>query len=389
MRMGEGREVVAARRLVPVIAAASGRIETGRELPADLVDALHAAGLFRLLLPKSLDGAELAPAEFVRVIEILASADAATAWCVCQTAGCSLSAGYLAPEAAREVFGPPRAVLAWGAGAAGKAEKIAGGYRVNGKWGFASGSRHATWLGGHCRVVLPDGALAQDEAGNLVERTMLFPREIARIEDNWQVIGLRGTGSDSYEVRDLFVPDHLTLSRDVNAEILHPAPLYRFNTNHIYACGFASVALGLAGAMMADFVALAAKKTPREGQARLAESASVQAETGRLHARIEAARSFIACSLEAGMADILAHAALSLDRRMTIRAAASHALAEAREVTVALYHAAGVNAIFNGSPFERRFRDGFAVSQQVQARSNHFETVGRHLLGLPPDLTFA
>ena len=387
--MDEGREVAAARRLAPVIAAAAGRIEMGRELPADLVDALHAAGLFRLLLPKTLDGAELAPARFVRVIETLAGADAATAWCVCQTAGCSLAAGYLAPEAALEVFGPPRAVLAWGAGAAGKAEKIAGGYRVNGKWGFASGSRHATWLGGHCRVTLSDGSLARDESGQLIERTMLFPRERARIEDDWHVIGLRGTGSDSYEVSDLFVPDPLTLSRDVNAEIRDQAPLYRFNTNHIYASGFASVALGLAGAMMGDFVALAARKTPREGQARLAESASVQAETGRLHARLEAARRFIASSLAEGMAEIATTGGLGLDRRMTIRAAASHALAEAREVTVALYHAAGVNAIFNGSPFERRLRDGFAVSQQVQARSNHFETVGRHLLGLPPDLTFA
>ena len=387
--MDERREMAAARRLAPMIAAAAGRIERERELPADLVDALHEAGLFRLLLPKTLEGAELAPAEFVRVIETLARADAATAWCVCQTAGCSLSAGYLAPGAAREVFGPPRAVLAWGAGAAGKAEKVAGGYRVNGKWGFASGSRHATWLGGHCRVILPDGGAARDETGALIERTMLFPRELARIEDNWRVIGLRGTGSDSYEVSDLFVPDHLTLSRDVNAEILHPAPLYRFNTNHIYACGFASVALGLAQAMMADFLALAVKKTPREGQARLAESASVQGETGRLHARLSAARSFIAASLEDGMAEIVATGGLGLDQRMTIRASASHALAEAREVTVALYHAAGVNAIFDGSPFERRFRDSFAVSQQVQARSNHFETVGRHLLGLPPDLTFA
>jgi alkylation response protein AidB-like acyl-CoA dehydrogenase len=387
--MLEGREWMAARRLAPLIAAASGRIDTARELPEDLVDALHEAGLFRLLLPKSLGGAALAPADFVRVIETLASADAASAWCVCQTAGCSLSAGYLAPDAAREVFGAPRAVLAWGAGAVGKAEKVAGGYRVNGKWGFASGSRHATWLGGHCRVVLADGGFARDESGALIERTMLFPREYAEIEDNWQVIGLRGTGSDSYAVSDLFVPDHLTLSRDINAEIHDPAPLYRFNTNHIYACGFASVALGLAGAMMADFIALAAKKTPRETQGRLAESASVQGETGRLHARLEAARSFIARSLEEGMEEILANGSLSLDRRMTIRAAASHALAEAREITVALYHAAGVNAIFNGSPFERRFRDSFAVSQQVQARSNHFETVGRHLLGLPPDLTFA
>ncbi len=387
--MNEIPELAAARRLVPEIAVASARIEEMRELPADLVAALHEAGLFRLLLPKSLAGAELAPADFVRVIETLAGADAATAWCVCQTAGCSLSAGYLAPDAAREVFGSPRAVLAWGAGAAGKAEKIPGGYRVFGKWGFASGSRHANWLGGHCRVVLADGSLARDAAGALVERTMLFPRDRARIEDNWQVIGLRGTGSDSYEVADLFVPDHLTLSRDVNAEICHPAPLYRFNTNHIYACGFASVALGLAQAMMADFIALAAKKTPREGQARLAESASVQAETGRLYARLAAARSFIRSSLADGMGEILATGELGLDSRMTIRAAASHALAEARDVVAALYHGAGVNAIFNGSPFERRFRDSFAVSQQVQARSNHFEAVGRHLLNLPPDLTFA
>jgi alkylation response protein AidB-like acyl-CoA dehydrogenase len=90
---------------------------------------------------------------------------------------------------------------------------VDGGYLVTGKWHFASGSRHCTWLGGHCKVVERDGSLRADAEGNPIDRTMLFKREVPKITDNWRVMGLRGTGSDTYEVTDLFVPDDYTVQR--------------------------------------------------------------------------------------------------------------------------------------------------------------------------------
>lgn len=382
------RAIKAAERLAPLIAAAAPSIEAARELPADLVTALHDEGLFRLLLPRALGGAELAPSTFIAVIERLARADAATAWVICQTAGCSMAAAYLDPLAAEQVFGDPRAVLAWGAGAVGRMHPVEGGYRVSGKWAFASGSRHASWLGGHCRVVADDGTLARDAEGRLFERSALFPRAAAAIEDRWQVIGLRGTGSDSYAVEDLFVPAELTLLRDIPAECRAPGPLYRFATTHLYCTGFAAVALGIAREMLTTFIVLARDKVPRDGSLRLAESHTVQAEIGRLEGRLRAARALLDAALTESEA-CAEKGPLGAGERIKIRLAASHALAEGRTVSEAVYHAAGVNAIFTGDPIERRFRDSHAVSQQVQARAAHFETVGQYLLGITPDFIFA
>ena len=141
-----------ARELAPELAAAADEIERRRELPEPVVAALVERGLYRLLLPRSLGGAELPPADFVPVIEEIAKADASTAWCLNQASGCSMTAAYLDPGAAREIFGGPRGILAWGPGP-GTARAVDGGYRVTASWSFASGSHNATWLGCHVPVV--------------------------------------------------------------------------------------------------------------------------------------------------------------------------------------------------------------------------------------------
>src|SRR4051794_35385252 len=163
------------REIAPALAAAAPEIDRRRELPAAIVDGLVERGLFRLLLPKSLDGAELLPAEYVPVIEELAKTDASTAWCLNQNSGCSMTAAHLAPEIAREIFGGPRGILAWGPGP-GEARRVAGGYRVTARWAFASGSHHATWLGCHVPVTEADGKTLPHEDGTPVVRTFLFPK---------------------------------------------------------------------------------------------------------------------------------------------------------------------------------------------------------------------
>ncbi len=134
------------------VAAASDDIESTRRLPPALLDRLHEAQLFRLLLPRSSNGIETDPVTFFHVIETIAKADASTAWCLSQAGGCAMSAAYLDLPVAQAIFGDPRAVLAWGPGPRVRAVECEGGYRVTGVWSFASGGRHATWLGAHCPI---------------------------------------------------------------------------------------------------------------------------------------------------------------------------------------------------------------------------------------------
>ena len=375
--------------LTPRIAASIEQIERERRLPQPLVDAMIEAGLFRLLLPRPLDGAEVDPLTFMRVIEEIAKLDASTAWCLGQTSVAAMVAAFLPAEAAWEIFGRDRrAVLAWGAGPGGRAVPVQGGYRVTGTWLFASGGHHATWLGGHCLVHQPDGTPRRAEDGTPLMRTMLFPASSAAMGDNWHVIGLKGTGSDAYSVKDIFVREAHSVARDDPAERRHDAPLYYLRTNNMFSCGFASLALGVARSMLDSFVALAMEKSPRGAKQTMRDSAVVQSDVGELEARLRGARMY----LRGTLADIWRSGGrsneLTLDERMAIRLAATRAIQEARAVTDAAYHAAGATAIFAGNPFERRFRDMNAIAQQVQGRRSHFETVGKFLLGLEADTTF-
>jgi alkylation response protein AidB-like acyl-CoA dehydrogenase len=285
---GRGRPdpVARARALLPLIAEAAPRIEAARALTPEVLDALHGARLFRTLLPEVYGGEEVRPAIFVRMQEAIASADASTAWCLGQASGCSMAAAYMAPEIAREIWGrDPRAAIAWGMGN-GVAEVVPGGYRVSGKWRFASGSRHATWIGAHCKVKEPDGSWRHDGDGVPTERTMMFRREAVRITEDWNVVGLRGTGSDTYAVAEAFVPEAYSLRRDTDAERRLPGPLYQFSTTHLYASGFAGVSLGIARAMLDAFREMAMAKTPSASARPMRESEVIQVQGRSAHLEI-------------------------------------------------------------------------------------------------------
>jgi indole-3-acetate monooxygenase len=373
-----------ARGLAPVLAARADEIERRRELPEALRTALIERGLFRLLLPRSLGGAELLPATFVQVIEEIAKADASAAWCLNQTAGCSMTAAYLEPGAAREIFGGPRGILAWGPGP-GEARVTAGGYRVTATFSFASGSHDATWLGAHVPIIEADGTPRRNPDGSPVIRDMLFPRASAEMTDIWQVIGLRGTGSDKYAVTDLFVPERHSVSRN-DAGARHEAGLlYHFSNLQLYSSGFAGVAMGIARGTLDAFVELARDKTARGAKRTLRDNNVVQSQVAQAEARLTAARAFLLGALNDITSEVERTGRLTLEQRMTIRLASTFAIHQARDVVDTAYHAAGATAIFAANPFERRFRDIHTVSQQLQGRQEHFETVGQFLLGLDPD----
>jgi alkylation response protein AidB-like acyl-CoA dehydrogenase len=374
------------REMAPALEAAAEEIDRRRELPETIVAAFVERGLFRLLLPRSLGGAELLPAEYVPIIEELAKTDASAAWCINQNSGCSMTSAYLAPEVARELFSGPRGILAWGPGP-GEARVVDGGYRVTAQWSFASGSHHASWLGCHVPVIEASGTPRLNPDGTPVVRAMLFPETATKFTDIWHTIGLRGTGSDQYSVKDLFVPEAYSidvLSRR-GEKAREAGLLYRFSSLILYAAGFAGVALGIAESTLDHFIELARDKIPRGARNTLRNNNVIQRETALAAARLASARRHLLGSLEDITAAVAARGHITLDERMTIRLAATFAIHTSLEVVDILYQAAGATAIFDANPFERRFRDIHSVSQQLQGRQQHFETVGQHLLGLPAD----
>jgi alkylation response protein AidB-like acyl-CoA dehydrogenase len=380
----ESDYVALARSLAPLIADNAARNEEEREIAPEVIAALHRTQLFRILLPRSVGGAELDPPTFMQVVEELAKADGSTAWCVVQAAGCSMAAAYVGPEVAQEVFAAPDAVMAWGpVGPNAKAVATAGGYRASGSWSFASGIKHASWLGCHCAVLESDGTPRLGADGKPAERTMLIPKGRARINDIWRVIGLKGTGSDNYEIDDLFVADAYTFTRESPADRRESGPLYRFTTFHLYGIGFAAIALGLARASLDAFVELAAAKVPKTKTFVLRDNAVVQSQVALAQAKLASARCFILDTLDQLWDEAARGKPLSLPQRAMLKLAGTYAVHQATDVVDTCYHAAGATAIFESNPFERRFRDMHTVTQQVQCQHANFEMVGQVLLRLP------
>jgi indole-3-acetate monooxygenase len=380
-----GDAVARAQAMVELLRASADRIEAARALPGDIVAALHEARLFRLLLPRSLGGDELHLKTLAQAIEVIAGADASTAWCLGQGAGCAMAAASLKPEVARRLFGPADAVLAWGAGVQGKAIAVDGGYRATGKWTFASGCANATLLGGHCYILAKDGAPRKRANGSPLDRTLLFDKSKAKIHDMWHTLGLRGTASYTYEVEDLFVPEEETFDREDPAATFEPGTLYLFHETYAYAAAFSALMLGIAQGMVSDLEALAMTKTPRASASSLKDSPVFQSQFAVLQARLRAARSYLHTTLDEIWDKVEAARAMPIEERANHKLATTYVINQGVDIATEAYRAAGQTAIFPINPFERRLRDALSASQQLQGRPSNFITIGRVLLGLPPD----
>ena len=381
--------VALTRDIAPILADEAPKTEALGQLTETVVDALHARGLYRTLLPRSLNGYEMGLAGFVKVMETMAAADASTAWCVGQASGCSMAAAYVDAPIAREIWGDDaRGVLAWGFQLEGRAKMVPGGYRVTGKWGFGSGGHHATWLGGHCHVELPDGSLLKDANGNLIERTMLLRQDQVAWTRTWDVVGLRGTGSDTYTVTDLFVPDAYTVRRDVDEERRIDDPFFRFTTTSAYSCGFAAVSMGIARGILDALRDLAQTKKPSHTARTLRDSPVMHHLVAENEATLRACRAFVLETIAQGEDCIRTKGTLDMESRVLMRLATTTAIQRAKKVAEFAYHEAGATAIFSSNAFERKMRDIHASAQQVQGRTTHIEICGQHFLGMTPSARF-
>ncbi len=372
-----------ARLLGSAIDDAADEIERTRRLPEPLLSQMHEARMFRLLLPRSVGGEEVAPSVYLRVVEAISRHDGSLGWNMFVGNSSALIAAYLPEATAREIWSNPRAIVAWGPPNGYRARAVPGGYRVSGRWDFASGCRAATWMGAHCMVEEPDGSLRTNHVGRPAVRSLLYPVAQAKLLDTWHTIGMRGTASDSYELDDVFVPEVFSGTREDPTENREPGPLYAFTQQGLYAVGVVGVALGIAGAMHTAFIELASDKTPR-GLGRLADNTVIQAKVAQAEAKLESARAWVLDVLASIYTRADGVTPINLTDRARVRLACANAIQAASEVADMTYKEAGVSAIFLGTPFERRFRDIHTLTQQIQSRGSHYEAVGSILLGNEP-----
>lgn len=368
-----------ARALAPLIASEAPEIERTRRLTPDVVNALIENGLYRALLPQSLGGSEAPPEIFMQMLEEIAKADASTAWCLGQCSVCAMIAASLDHDTAHEIFNTAPGILAWGA-VAHEARAVEGGYHVTARWDFASGSRQASWLGAHVRILGADGAPRKNADGSPEVRTILFPVASAVMHDVWQAIGLAGTGTDSYEVQDLFIPERFTAFRDVPEALREPGPLYRLPTGSTFSLGFAAVSLGVARATLDAAIALARAKHQSLAASAMRDNQAVQGLIGRTEADLRAARAYLYATANAMWRDLSATGTFSQAHRSAVRLASTWTIQQSAKVVDTAYQMAGATAVFRSNPFERRFRDIHAIAQQIQARDTHYEDVGKGIL---------
>ena len=377
-----GAFLEAARELTPRVVAAADRAESDRELPLELANEIADKGFFRMLVPKSLGGAEIDLMQYLSVIETFAEADGSTAWCVNQNAGFATAAATMPEETAREIWSDQRAVLANGPPTSAEAVPVDGGYRLTGRWNFSSGCRHATWMAAVAPIRHPDRH-KEDSTDDKDVRILLVPKNEVDLVDVWQVNGLRGTGSFSFEVQDLFVPSIRTFNPSDRPR--EGGPLYVLPMSLLFASGFACVALGVARAGLDSAIEIAGGKRPDLGKDLLRDKPVVQRQIGQAEAVWGSARAFLLEAASAAWESACKIHSLTLEERIRLRLASTHAIRMAAEVVDIAYNLCGSDSIFANNPIQRRFQDAHVITQQVQGRMAHYETAGQFFLGLEPE----
>ncbi len=206
--------------------------------------------------------------------------------------------------------------------------------------------------------------------------------------DIWHTLGLRGTASNEYSVKDLFVPNERAMRRDEAIDRREQGPLYRFSSGQLYSAGFAGVGLGIARGVIDAFLALPATKTSRGASRPLRENNVIQSQLAQSEARWHSARAFLHNTLDEVHDHVIRHGEQTERQEAMIRLASTWAINQSREAVNTLFHAAGSSAIFEDQPFERRLRDIHSVSQQAQGRQLHYESVGQIMFGMPAENQF-
>jgi alkylation response protein AidB-like acyl-CoA dehydrogenase len=377
-----------ARALVPLIRECADEADRERRLPARVATAMATAGLYKVAAPRSIGGGECDPRSQIETIEIVSAADGAAGWnLMIGIENMGFLGAALPLETARKLYADEGLIVSGALNPLGRASPVPGGYRVTGQWPFGSGCHNAGWFWGQC--VVTDGNDVKAAGGAAVLREVLIPSSEFEILDTWHVSGLRGSGSHDVAVHDVFVPDErVTAVMQGGMQLRETGPLYRYPPFSRLAYNKIGVATGIAQAAIEHFKTLASEKQPRGSRKLLREKTSVHLAYAEAVATLRAARAYAFESVEEVWRVVEAGHQPSVEQRMHVHLACSHACLAAVHSVELLYSAAGTTANFTRCPLDRCLRDVRVVPQHIMVSPQWKETAGRVLLGLPGDSPF-
>lgn len=364
--------------LAPLVAGFREAIDRERRLPRRVFDALAEAGLLRLWAPRKFGGWELSLIEFMEVVEAAAALDGSIGWIVGNGGGMSRAAGYLSEDFARAYLAEPNAMIVASTGAIGEAVPVEGGYRVSGRWPFASGIHHASLVAAASRIVDPNGQGAV--------LLCYVPVKQVEVIDTWHVSGLRGSGSCDFTLHDIFVPTENT--HDMYApSATQSGCVYSLPHVSVFATTVGVVPLGIARATLDTFVGTIASRSKTGTSSSLRERELIQSELGRAETLHASGRSLLISAMrELEAATNLGGDRLVLARAM-YRAACTYAAETAIRIAGMVGAAAGSASIFESHLLERQIRDIQAAAKHVAMSPNNYVVAGRILFGLDPGTT--
>lgn len=362
--------------IAPLVATYREAMDRERRLPRPVFEAIADAGLLRLWAPRALGGWELSPSDFMTVVEAAAALDGSVGWLVGNGGGMSRAAGYLPETVARPWFSNARALVVATTGGTGEALPVQGGFRISGRWPFASGIHHASLVAAPCRVA--------DGSGDGPVLLCYVPAEQAEVIDTWRVSGLRGSGSCDYTLSDVFVPVEHTHDL-LSPPATQPGLVYRWPAGLAFTTTVAVVPLGIARAALDTFIGSLAARTRRGTTAALRDRELIQSEVGRAEVLHAAARSLLLAAMNE-LSEALGPGGDRLIRaRAMYRAACTHAAESAMRIADIVSAAAGAAAIWEALPLERQVRDIQAAAKHIAMSPNNYVAAGRMCLGLDPD----
>lgn len=352
--------------LVPQITAAGDDIERQRQLPPALVTALKKAGAFRLLIPRQYGGLEAPFEDYLTLIQSLAAADASTAWCVNQAAVIGTTSLWLPEAQIQDIWSDPQTSVANGPPFAGEIKPTATGYELSGHWGFSSGCQHANWMMGAARFSKGGWRIAY------------FRPEQVQFIDNWQTSGLRGTGSFEFTCKALALPGDQVA--DAGLPATFDNDITRVPSALLFACSFASVALGVAQGALDDVLEIARGKLPRYAALHLRDDPDVQRFIGKAQARWRSARAYLHATIQEVFASVRDNNSITHAERAALRMCGTHVIRECADVLDLTYKVAGSTGIYQDHTLQRRFQDMHVITQHVQARESYFALLGRYAI---------
>lgn len=377
-----------ARALAPRLRERAARTEELRHLPPETEKDLHDAGLFRMLQPKRIGGAELDYVALVDCAELLGRADASVAWNLANLASHHWMLGMFEQKAQDLVWGrDPDALIASSfIFPAGRATRVEGGYRLHGSWPFSSGVASCEWN------MLASVVYSDDDADGIEYRIFLLPKGDYKVLDTWNVTGLRGTGSCDVEVRDALVPDYMTVAVGELAggptpgSKVNPNPSYALPVFSLFPYVLSGVALGNAQACLDDYAEVARHRISTYNRAKLSDFQSTQIKIAEASAKIDAARLIMRSACVNAMEDAKRGRVPDMATKTRYRRDGAFSVNLCTEAVSMLFSASGARGLFTAGVLQRQFRDAHAINSHLAFNFDAAGTnYGRVALGLPSE----